>query len=120
KQNKESVKPPVKLNHLYRAVSKTKKCIMRNSIYLSILLALLSCNKNDDDIPTPADTMYFPSNTSTTWDTSSLSSIEWNESAVQQLKDFLTQQNTKAFLILVNGRIVMEEYFDGHTATEPW
>src|SRR5690606_14236877 len=28
--------------------------------------------------------------------------------------------NTKAFLILVNGRIVMEVYFDGHTATEPW
>lgn len=44
----------------------------------------------------------------------------WNEAAIQPLRDFLLEKNTKAFMILVNGRIVMEEYFDGHTPTSAW
>ncbi|MDX2130317.1 MAG: serine hydrolase [Chloroherpetonaceae bacterium] len=62
--------------------------------------------------------MYFPSNSN--WETKSLSSLNWNQNAVQPLKDFLIQKNTKSFMILVNGRIVMEEYFSGHTATTTW
>ncbi len=64
--------------------------------------------------------MYFPSNTNTVWETKSLSSLGWNQNAVQPLKDFLVKKNTKSFMILVNGRIVMEEYFDGHTASTAW
>ncbi|THU40515.1 serine hydrolase [Niastella caeni] len=64
--------------------------------------------------------MYFPSNTDTTWETTSLSSLGWNQSAVQPLKDYLLQTSTKSFMILVNGRIVMEEYFNGHTSTTSW
>jgi hypothetical protein len=93
---------------------------MRNFICLLVLLSIVSCRKNEDDQPTPTDTMYFPSNTSTVWDTSSISSLGWNESAVQPLNDFLIQKNTKAFIILVNGRIVIEEYFDGHSVSNPW
>jgi CubicO group peptidase (beta-lactamase class C family) len=63
--------------------------------------------------------MYFPT-TSSSWETKSLSSLGWNESAVQPLKDFLIDKNTKSFMILVNGRIVMEDYFNGHTATDTW
>jgi CubicO group peptidase (beta-lactamase class C family) len=32
----------------------------------------------------------------------------------------LQEKNTKSFMILVNGRIVMENYFDGHTAGTTW
>jgi CubicO group peptidase (beta-lactamase class C family) len=64
--------------------------------------------------------MYFPSNTDTVWETKSLSSLGWNQSAVEPLKDYLIQKNTKSFMILVNGRIVMEEYFNGHTSTSSW
>jgi CubicO group peptidase (beta-lactamase class C family) len=49
-----------------------------------------------------------------------LSSLGWNQSAVQPLKDYLLEKNSKSFMILVNGRIVMEEYFDGHTSTSSW
>ena len=81
---------------------------------------MLSCSKNEDITPISEDNMYFPSNTNSIWDTTSIASLGWNQSAVQPLKDFLVQKNTKSFIILVNGRIVMEEYFDGHTASDSW
>jgi hypothetical protein len=35
---------------------------------------------------------------------------------VQPLLDYLQLKNTKSFIILVNGRIVLENYFNGHDA----
>ncbi len=87
------------------------------NILLLLLLPLAACNKNDGD-DQPDDSMYFPSGDE--WETRSISSLEWNESAVQPLKDYLIQKNTRSFMILVNGRIVMEEYFNGHTPTTTW
>jgi CubicO group peptidase (beta-lactamase class C family) len=84
-----------------------------------LMLGMVSCNQNDEQ-PLPNESMYFPANTGDTWETKTLSSLGWNEGAVQPLRDFLTQKNTKSFMILVNGRIVMEEYFDGHTSTATW
>lgn len=87
----------------------------------SLLLVMVGCNSSDDTIPTfPSESMYFPSNSSTTWETKSMSSLGWNTAAVQPLKDYLNEKHTKSFMILVNGRIVMEEYFNGHTATDTW
>lgn len=86
------------------------------NILLLLLLPFTGCNKNDDN--QPDDTMYFPSGNE--WDTRSVSGLGWNVSAVQPLKDFLIQKNTRSFMILVNGRIVMEEYFNGHTPTTTW
>jgi CubicO group peptidase (beta-lactamase class C family) len=88
---------------------------------LLFLSATLACNKDDDEPPsTPPESMYFPPNTGTAWETTSISSLGWNQNAVQPLKDYLIQKNTKSFMILVNGRIVMEEYFNGHTSTSSW
>lgn len=91
------------------------------TLFLLLLLSILSCSKNDDVVqPTPTESMYFPSNTNSTWETTSVSELGWNQNAIQPLKDFLVQKNTKSFMILVNGRIVMEEYFNGHTASTEW
>lgn len=78
---------------------------------------------SDEPSPTPTPTeeaMYFPPLTGSTWTTKSISELGWNQSAVQPLKDFLASKNTKSFMILVNGRIVMEEYFNGHSASALW
>jgi len=89
--------------------------------YLLLLLSIFGCNKHEDAVqPATTESMYFPSNTNYTWETKSLLSLGWNQNAVQPLKDFLTQKNTKSFMILVNGRIVMEEYFNGHNSTSAW
>jgi len=94
---------------------------MRYMQLLLLTLPLLSCSKkNNDTQPEPNTAMYFPSNTSTAWETTAITSLNWNQAAVQPLKDYLIQKHTKSFMILVNGRIVMEEYFDGHTPITTW
>lgn len=95
---------------------------MKSIIYiLTLVLSITSCKKKNDEPQPPAKgSMYFPSTTSNNWETTSLSSLGWDQNAVQPLKDFLSEKNTKSFMILVDGRIVMEEYFDGHTATDTW
>ncbi len=93
---------------------------MKNISFLIFLLILnLGCKKEDDDIQ-PAETMYYPENNDQNWQTNSPSSLQWNELGIQPLKEFLLQKNTKSFMILVNGRIVMEEYFSGHTKDATW
>ena len=96
---------------------------MKNLQKLLLLLLpfFVACTKDNGNGNTPpAETMYFPPTTGTTWETKTIASLGWNQSAIQPLKDYLLQKNSKSFMILVNGRIVMEEYFDGHTATTTW
>lgn len=102
---------------------------MKNILLICIAtLFLASCSSSDTTSSTssptpttPTESMYFPPNDgSTTWETKTIVSVGWKETAVQPLKDFLALKNTKSFIILVNGRIVMEEYFNGHTQSTPW
>lgn len=69
----------------------------------------------------PNEAMYFPPNDgSNTWLTKNSTDLGWNQSAVQPLLDYLQLKNSKSFIILVNGRIVMENYFNGHSANTLW
>lgn len=89
--------------------------------FLLLFLPVLGCSKkNDTEQPAPSSSMYFPPNDSNIWETESMAKLGWNQSAVQPLKEYLEQARTKSFMILVNGRIVMEEYFNGHTADDDW
>lgn len=88
---------------------------------LVLLPFFAACTKDDDGGSTPpVETMYYPPTSGTTWETKTTASLGWNQSAIQPLKDYLQGKNSKSFMILVNGRIVMEEYFDGHTSTATW
>lgn len=96
---------------------------MKNAhvIILLLLLPLLGCSKNDEQPPKDSDdSMYFPPNSGSDWETVAPSELGWNMSAVEPLKNFLIEKNTKSFIILVNGRIAMEEYFGDHTPTSTW
>ena len=87
-------------------------------IYLLPILLLLFSNCSSDS---EEERMYFPPNDgSSTWETKSIAALDWNQTAVQPLLDYLQEKNTKSFIVLVNGRIVMENYFNGHTSTTPW
>lgn len=85
---------------------------------LLALFILFGCSNTDD--PTPDKSMYFPSTGDTTWETITPASVGWNQSEIPSLMAYLNEKNTKSFMILVNGRIVMEEYFDGHTVNTSW
>lgn len=96
--------------------------MIKNKLFQLVLLILLSvgCSKKDDGPVTGIEAMYFPAVNDTSWERVPLAKLGWNEAGIQPLKDYLIQKNTKSFMILINGRIVMEEYFNGHTPTLTW
>jgi len=88
-------------------------------IFINILTACSSDSETPVDTPVE-EVMYFPDNGSNVWETKDISTLERNEAGVPNLLNFLEEKHSKSFIILVNGRIVMEEYFNGHSATTPW
>ena len=95
---------------------------MARKVYpLLIALFCISCaSETPDPTSTPTENIYFPPITGTVWETKTISSLGWNQAAVQPLLDYLELKNSKGFIILVNGRIVMENYFNGHTQETGW
>lgn len=90
-------------------------------LFLLFLLPFFGCKKEDEIIvPVPETAMYFPPINDTTWETTSIAELGWNEAAVDPLLDYLAEKNSKSFMILVDGRIVLEAYFDGHNAEAEW
>jgi hypothetical protein len=82
---------------------------------------LLGCSSQECCVTPPDEAMYFPPNDgSNTWETKSVASLNWNQTQVQPLLDYLNSKNTKSFMIIVNGRIVMENYFNNHDANTLW
>jgi CubicO group peptidase (beta-lactamase class C family) len=84
---------------------------------------MLSCS-NDNDTSTeqePQDeAIYFPPLNSDTWETKTISELNWNANQLQPLLDYLEEKNSKSFIVLHEGKLVIEEYFDGHSNTTPW
>jgi CubicO group peptidase (beta-lactamase class C family) len=92
-----------------------------NLILFSVLLLFLNCSSDSENTSENiTEPLYFPPLTTTTWETKSIETLGWNQNAVTSLLNYLEEKNTKGFIVLVNGRIVLENYFSGHTATSPW
>lgn len=78
-------------------------------LFLSLLF-LSSCQK--DPAPDPVNTsLYFPPIGSTEWQTTTPESLGWNTANLQALYTYLQQQDTRAFIVLKDGKIVLEKYF---------
>lgn len=84
-----------------------------------ILILLLGCKKNTPETK-PSYAIYYPPSNSGAWETLSPATLNWNESALPDLYTFLEQKNTHAFIILKNGRIVVERYFGTFTKESNW
>lgn len=92
-------------------------------ILISIFI-FLSCSKEttieEEIINENNDKMYFPSTNSDVWETESISKLGWNETQLQPLLTFLEQKNTKSLILLYNGKIVVEKYFNNHNSNSVW
>ena len=89
---------------------------------ISLILSIVSCSTPTEiisEVPNVSPSMYFPPIGSDVWETKTMQSVGWNASKVQPLLDFLTLKNSKSFIVLVDGKIVMEHYFNGHSAAQP-
>ena len=71
------------------------------------------------DIPIPSN-LYFPPSQSPEWEITEASSLGWDATAEQELFNFLDEKQTKAFIILKDGKIVVEWYFGDHTQNTSW
>jgi CubicO group peptidase (beta-lactamase class C family) len=76
-------------------------------IILCLCLAAICCK---------AQSMYFPPVSGNTWDTISPARLGWCQSNIDSLYSYLAQTNTDAFIILKDGKIVLEKYFGSFTA----
>ena len=64
--------------------------------------------------------LYFPPIQSGTWDTMDYSDLNWCQTKVDSLYNFLEVNSTKGFVLLKDGRIVLEQYFNGHAQLTNW
>ena len=64
--------------------------------------------------------LYFPPTFGSAWETQDPAALNWCTDQVPPLLDFLESTNTKAFLVLKDGRIVIEHYFGTFTADSLW
>lgn len=62
-----------------------------------------------------AQSLYFPPKTGTIWDTLSPNRLGWCPSRIDSLYNYLQTTNTSAFIILKDGKIVLEKYFGTFT-----
>lgn len=68
-----------------------------------------------------AQTLYFPPlSSAATWETTDPAALGWCPDRINVLYDFLEQENTKGFIILKDGKIVLERYFGTFTDQSLW
>lgn len=67
-----------------------------------------------------AQSLYFPPLLGNTWDTVSPSTYNWCQPNLDSLHHFLDTNQTKAFIILKNGKIAVEWYYDTFTQDSLW
>lgn len=64
--------------------------------------------------------LYFPPITGSEWATIDPATLNWCEEGNKALDDFLMEKGTKGFIILKDGKIVKETYFDTFTKDSVW
>ncbi len=83
---------------------------------------IFSCKKTNT-LPQPVvatDTLYFPPVGSSEWQTTTPASLGWNTNELNNLYTYLDSEHTKAFIILKDGKLVVEKYFGTFTADSLW
>ena len=65
---------------------------------------------------TKSQSLYFPPLADNTWDTMAPASLGWCQPSIDSLYSYLEQTHTAAFMVLKDGKIVLEKYFGTYTA----
>ncbi len=82
-------------------------------IYTLLLTVFFSASLFSQDL-------YFPPIIGNEWETLDPQELNWCDEKINVLYDYLEEKNTKAFLILKDGKIVLEKYFNGHGSDSLW
>ena len=100
----------------------SKVLIMKYPFYFLMftLLLVAACKPTDDNTYIPEEGTYFPPLSGTTWESTAPISLNWNTQKVTELNTFLEQNETRAFIVLVSGKIVIEEYWNTDLQGNPF
>lgn len=88
-----------------------KTGISYSAILLMMLSGLMACQKDPEIMMPATDDIYFPPINRTDWETQTPGELGWNVAKIPDLLQFLEAGNTRAFIVLKNGKIIIEEYF---------
>ena len=80
-------------------------------LILTLLFLRISFAQDDD---------YFPPTDSNEWETLEPVQLGWCSESVDTLLSYLEARNSKSFIVLKDGKIVLEEYFNNHNANALW
>ncbi|TNE54553.1 MAG: T9SS type A sorting domain-containing protein [Bacteroidetes bacterium] len=64
--------------------------------------------------------LYFPPLTGSTWEQTAPENLGWCQENIDSLYAYLEATNTKAFLLLKDGKIVLEKYMNGFAQSDQW
>jgi CubicO group peptidase (beta-lactamase class C family) len=93
-------------------LSKNKRVPVLKKILIGCWV-LFSCSCAEAQKPglvAPAN-LYFPPSESSVWEETAPAGLGWNEAELAKLLEWLPTQDTRAFIILKDGKIVVEEYW---------
>lgn len=94
---------------------------INTTIFILLNLFFMACSTDKASSEEFIDTeIYFPPLNSSIWETTSIQDLNWNEENLPSLLNFLEEKNTKSFIILFNGKIVVEAYMNDHDASKNW
>lgn len=64
--------------------------------------------------------LYFPPTDSDEWESIDPENLGWCQEIIDSLYHLLESNSTKAFILLKDGKIVLEQYFNGHQPETSW
>ena len=71
-------------------------------------------------LPAATQDIYFPPVVGSAWETVDPAALGWCTEEIPALLDFLGANNTKAFIVLKDGRIAIEQYYGTFTQDSSW
>ncbi|MBS1684917.1 MAG: serine hydrolase [Bacteroidetes bacterium] len=80
---------------------------MRHLCYIALFLMIFVAGRSQS--------LYFPPVSGTAWDTTAPSQLGWCQERIDSLYSYLGDHGTSGFIILKDGRIVLEKYFGTFT-----
>lgn len=67
-----------------------------------------------------AQELYFPPNSGNDWESITPAALGWCTDEIDELYEYLETNNSKAFILLKDGKIVIEKYFGTFTQDSLW
>ena len=92
----------------------SKKKVLRAMKKIFLLLFLIISKEQ------ASAQLYFPPANGSIWDTISPSTLGWCQDKIDSLVDYLGNKNSKAFILLKDGKIVVEHYYGTFTQDSLW